>query len=295
MNTKTIYALGFFDGVHLGHQALLSACRELADKHTAAAGVVTFAQHPEALVLGTAPKLITTPAQRRQLLTGYGAQRILELPFTRELMQMPWQDFVQMLITQQDAAGFVCGSDFRFGYRGEGTAEILQKYCAATQIPCTIVPEQTLDGTVLSSTCIRELLEKGDILQVNRFLGRHYSLSGTVVAGRQLGRTVGVPTANICLPEELVCPKLGVYACRATVEGKTYPAVTNIGSRPTVGGHQVRAESWLLDFEGNIYGKQLQLSFFDYLRPEEKFPSMDALVAEIRKDAEKTLKILGKY
>ena len=295
MKTKTIYALGFFDGVHLGHQALLRACRERADRHTAAVGVVTFAQHPESLVLGAAPKLITTCEQRRQLLTDYGAQRILELPFNRELMQMPWQDFVQMLVTRQAAAGFVCGSDFRFGYRGEGTAEILQKHCAAAQIPCTIVPEQTLDGTVLSSTCIRGLLENGDILQVNRFLGRNYSLSGTVVAGRQLGRTVGVPTANICLPEGVVCPKLGVYACLATVDGKTYPAVTNIGSRPTVGGHQVRAESWLLDFEGDIYGKQLQLRFFEYLRPEEKFPTMDALVAEIRKDAEKTLKILGKY
>ena len=295
MNKKIMYALGVFDGVHLGHQALLRACMAQAETAGAASGVVTFSSHPDGLVLGAAPKLILTQTERRRILEEYGIQNVVELPFDRALMQMPWQDFIQMLRTRYGAAGFVCGSDFRFGFRGEGTAEVLQTYCRKENIPCTVVPEQTLDGTVLSSTYIRTLLENGEMARVNRCLGRPYTILGTVVAGRQLGRTLGVPTANICLAEELICPKLGVYATQAVVDGVVYPAVTNIGSRPTVGGHQVRAESWLLDFDGDLYGKEMQLRFAAYLRPEEKFPSLEDLVAEIRKDAEKTRKILGKY
>ena len=295
MNKKIMYALGVFDGVHLGHQALLRACMALAEAAGAASGVVTFSSHPDGVVLGAAPKLILTPKERRRILEEYGIQNVVELPFDRALMQMPWQAFVQMLQREYGAAGFVCGSDFRFGFRGEGTAEVLQTYCRKENIPCAVVPEQTLDGTVLSSTYIRTLLENGEMARVNRCLGRPYTILGTVVAGRQLGRTLGVPTANICLAEELICPKLGVYATQAVVNGVVYPAVTNIGSRPTVGGHQVRAESWLLDFDGDLYGKEMQLRFAAYLRPEEKFPSLEDLVAEIRKDAEKTRKILGKY
>lgn len=295
MNKKIMYALGVFDGVHLGHQALLRACMALAETAGAASGVVTFSSHPDGVVLGAAPKLILTQKERRRILEEYGIQNVVELPFDRALMQMPWQAFVQMLQREYGAAGFVCGSDFRFGFRGEGTAEVLQTYCRKENIPCTVVPEQTLDGTVLSSTYIRTLLENGEMARVNRCLGRPYTIAGTVVAGRQLGRTLGVPTANICLAEELICPKLGVYATQAVVNGVVYPAVTNIGSRPTVGGHQVRAESWLLDFDGDLYGKEMQLRFAAYLRPEEKFPSLEDLVAEIRKDAEKTRKILGKY
>jgi len=122
--------------------------------------------------------------------------------------------------------------------------------------------------------------------QVNLFLGHPYFLTGTVVKGRQLGRTIGIPTANILLPPELAIPKLGVYACKADVDGKLYAAVTNIGSRPTVDGHQVRAESWLLDFEGDLYGKRLTLAFHHFLRPEQKFGSLDELKAQILQDAQ---------
>lgn len=294
MNKKTIYALGFFDGVHLGHQALLGQTRLLAAEKGCDAGVVTFTAHPDGIVSGTAPKLITTPEDRYQLLTGYGMEKILQLPFDRKLMQMDWQDFLCLLLTEYGAAGFVCGSDFRFGAKGSGTAEKLISFCKDRDLSCSVVPQQYLDGIRVSSTHIRVLLEEGNAAEANRYLGHPYTLTGTVTAGRGLGHTIGVPTANVLLPPELVQPKLGVYACRAFVEGKCYPAVTNIGSRPTVGGHQVRAESWLLDFEGDLYGKMLTLHFCDYLRPEKKFPNVDDLVAQIRKDAEKTRKILEK-
>lgn len=294
MKEKTIYALGFFDGVHLGHQALLAACRETATEYGFLAGAVTFGVHPETLVLGRAPALLNTDADREALLRSRGMDTVVTLPFDEQLRAMPWQEFLNLLLDTYGAAGFITGDDFRFGYRGEGNAEALRAYCRERNLPCVTVPEQTVDGIRVSSTHIRSLMEQGQMEQAVRFLGHPHILTGTVVSGRQLGRTIGVPTANVLLPEGLLVPKFGVYACRAFVQGRSYPAVTNIGSRPTVNGHQVRAESWLLDFSGDLYGKQLTLEFYAFLRPEQKFPSLEALQAEIRKNGEETRRFFGK-
>ncbi len=295
MNGKTIYALGFFDGVHLGHQALLAACRGLADATGAEAGVVTFLDHPDAVVHGAAPALINTPADRNMLLRQYHMDTVLELPFDETLMHMPWQAFFRLLVQTHGAAGLVCGADFRFGDRGTGSAELLQAACGAEGIPCIVVPEQRLDGVTVSSTHIRGLLESGDLETANRFLGHPHMLTGTVTSGRKLGRTIGIPTANMQIPAEVVRLRHGVYACRAYADGTEYLAVTNIGSRPTVGGHEVRAESWLLDFDGDLYGEKLTLEFCCFLRPEQRFESLTQLQAEIRKNAEQTRKIFAKH
>lgn len=294
MREKTIYALGFFDGVHLGHQALLRACRELADRLGARAGIVTFTSHPDTLVSGLTPKLINTCADRRWLLHQYGMEEVVELTFDEALMTMPWQDFLELLPARYGAAGFVCGHDFRFGDRGAGTALLLKQECEHRGMPCVVVPEQRIDGIPVSSTYIRSLLEAGDMDQAVRFLGHPHMLTGTVVSGRQVGRTLGIPTANLRLPRELVQPRLGVYACKVAVAGQTYLAVTNIGSRPTVGGHHVTVEPWLLDFDGDLYGKELTLSFYAFLRPEQKFPSLAHLQGEIQKNAAQTRKLLEK-
>lgn len=288
MKERTIYALGFFDGVHLGHQALLRTCKELAAKHGCRAGVVTFTTHPDSLVSGKTPALINTPADRRHLLTEFGMEDVVELPFDNALMSMNWQNFIRLLRTEYGAAGFVCGDDFRFGYRGQGTAQILQAYCLDAGLPQATVPEQAVDGVRVSSSYIRELMETGQMAQALRFLGHPHILSGTVIKGRQLGRTIGIPTANLALPEGVICPKRGVYACTAVAEGKQYLAVTNIGTRPTVGGHHVTVEPWLLDFDGDLYGKPLTLAFYDFLRPEQKFDSLEQLQAAIRKNADQT-------
>ena len=293
MEQKTIFALGFFDGVHLGHQALLSECRRLAGQENCRAGVVTFLGHPEALLTGKTPPLINTPADRRRLLCRYGVDNLIELLFDRELMTMPWQDFFRLLL-DKGAAGLVCGSDFRFGHKGEGNAHLLSGACKAAGVPCAIVPQQTLDGIRISSTHIRSLLEAGEMEAAVRFLGHPHILTGTVVPGRQLGRTLGIPTANILIPEGAAVPRLGVYACRALLDGKGYPAVTNVGSRPTVEGHQVRTESWILDFDGDLYGKELTLEFYKFLRPERRFPSVEELGREIRENASQTRKFFEK-
>ena len=286
---KTVYALGFFDGVHLGHQALLAACRDLAAKHGCRTGVVTFSSHPDTLVSGSTPPLIHTPADRKQLLHSFGIQTVVELPFDENLMKTHWSAFLTQL-TEYDAAGFVCGEDFRFGAKGSGTAKKLAGFCAARQLPCCIVPEQLLDGIRVSSTHIRGLLAQGEVATANRFLGHPYILSGEVIPGRGLGRTIGVPTANVQLQPGVLVPRLGVYATVAALEGRQYPAVTNIGFRPTVGGHHVTVESWLLDYSGDLYGKNLTLQFHKFLRPEQKFGSLTELKAEIEKNAAETRK-----
>ncbi len=281
---QQIFALGFFDGVHLGHQALLRQCVALAEQRGCKAAAITFDDHPMAAFTATLPPLLTQKEDRIALLGHFGMSEIVSFPANSEVMSTKWWDFLEHLIAQ-GAAGFVCGDDFRFGHRGAGNAQTLQAFCAERNLPCIIVPEQTLAGQRISSTHIRRLLEEGNMAEAVAFLGHPHLLSGEVVTGRQLGRTIGVPTANILIPEGIVVPKLGVYACRCHLDGNEYRAVTNIGSRPTVGGHQVRAESWILDFDGDLYGRQITLEFVAFLRPEQKFDSLEALKAQIRRDA----------
>ena len=295
MNKKRIYALGFFDGVHIGHQALLAACREMAGELGCEAGVVTFTSHPDTLVAGRTPALINTPKERERLLRErFGMDTVVALPFDRDLMRMPWKNFFRLLLSKYAAAGLVCGEDFRFGFRGEGNAALLREACREAGIPCAVVPEQRLDGITVSSTYIRSLLEAGELEQANRFLGHPHTVTGWVVPGRHLGRTLGVPTANMVLPGEVLCPRQGVYACMATVNGRQHRAVTNIGTRPTVDGTYVTVESWLLDFAGDLYGQELTLTLHAFLRPEIRFDSLEALKTQIREDAEKVIKFFEK-
>ena len=284
---KKIFALGFFDGVHLGHQALLRACSEL-DVETAA---ITFESHPQSLFMKQTPPLLTALEDRYKLLLRYGVDYVYPYPVTKKVMSTDWREFLQELVLY-GGVGFVCGHDFRFGHKGEGNAEKLRSFCEEYGLPLAVIPEQTLDGIRISSTHIRGLIEQGDMEAAAKFLGHRHILSGEVVAGRQVGRTIGIPTANILIPEGVAVPKLGVYACRCRTGDRVYSAVTNIGSRPTVGGHQVRAESWILDFDGDLYGKTITLEFISMLRPEEKFPSLEALQAQIHRDAEKARQIL---
>lgn len=294
MNEKTIYALGFFDGVHLGHAALLKACGGIAREHGCAAGVVTFGNHPDAMVLGNAPGLINTIRDRETMLRElFAMDTVVTLPFDQALRTMPWEEFVRMLRQEYGAAGFVCGSDFRFGFRGEGNAEKLRALCATEGLPCAVIPEQTVKGVRVSSTHIRGLLESGQMETAVKFLGHPHILTGKVVPGHQLGRRLGIPTANLRLPEGLVAPKFGVYACACLVDGVRYPAVTNIGTRPTVSGTGVTVEPWILDYTGDLYGREITLEFYRFLRPEEKFPDLESLQREIRRNAEQTREYLA--
>ena len=293
---KTIYALGFFDGVHMGHGALLSAVRTLAKEHSAQAGVVTFASHPDTLVTGHTPRLINTARDRQRLLQEkYHMERVLTLPFDEAMRSMPWQDFLRLLRRNYGASGFVCGEDFRFGHRGQGTAQTLAQYCREENLPWAVVPDQIVDGVRVSSTYIRQQIETGDMATAVKFLGHPHILTGTVIHGKALGRTLGIPTANLTLPKELAVPKFGVYVCSCNLDGKVYAAVTNLGTRPTVAGGNVTVEAWILDYAGDLYGRELTLQFHYFLRPEQKFPDLQTLQAQIRRDASRAESYLRKF
>lgn len=284
---KRIFALGFFDGVHLGHQALLRECVRLARSMDVETAAITFERHPQSLFHTDIPPLLTTIRDRFRLLLRYGIDHVYPLPVTAEVMGKPWRAFLLELM-EYGAAGFVCGHDFRFGSRGEGNAELLRQFCRERKLPCVIVPEQSLDGVRISSSYIRKQIAEGDMATAVRYLGHGHMLTGTVVTGRKLGHKLGFPTANIELPENVIVPRHGVYACRAYVGENSYMAVCNVGSRPTVQGHQVRTETWLLDFSGDLYGQSVTLEFFWFLRPEQRFQSLDALKEAVLQDAENT-------
>lgn len=288
-----ICALGFFDGVHLGHQELLARCRRLAAEHGCGTAAITFDRHPKSLFTEKPTVLISSVPDRKLLLKRYGIDSVRVLPVIREIMGLPWQEFLNILL-EDGAAGFVCGDDFHFGARGEGNAEKLKIFCRDHHLPCIVVPEQTMGRIRISSTYIRRQIETGDMATAVKFLGHPYTLTGTVIHGQKLGRQLGIPTANLHLPAGLAIPKFGVYACCVLINGQRYPAVTNIGTRPTVSGEGITVEPWILDYSGDLYGREITIEFYKFLRSEQKFPSLEDLQSEIRRNAEETRQLVSK-
>lgn len=290
-NQKRVIALGFFDGIHIGHAALMRRTVARAGGMGAIPTVMSFDVHPDTLVRGTEVPLINSAHGREELIRRlFGIESVVFIHFDRTVMQMPWQTFIQTLVDEMDAAAFVVGHDFSFGWRGEGTAEKLTTYCAEHGLGCDVIPAVTLDGRVVSSTYIRELLENGEVERANAFLGHPHTLSDTVHYGYRLGTKMGTPTINMQFPDGVLVPRHGVYAAKVYLDdGSEHYAVTNVGVRPTVsGGQRVSVESFILDYHGNLYNRQVRLEFYKFLRPERKFDSVDALKARILYDANTT-------
>lgn len=281
----TVIALGFFDGVHLGHAALLRQARKRADTLGLQALALTFDTHPLALIRGASAPLLSTAAQRERILREH-MDEVRFLHFDGDFMRMPWQRFLdECLIGQFRAAHLVCGYDYRFGAMGEGTAALLAEACGTRGVGCDVVDRVALGGVTVSSTHIRALIAAGDVARAADFLGRPYALTGRVVHGEALGRTLGTPTANIEPAPELLLPKRGVYITRARCATGAFPSVTNVGVRPTVDGRSIRVETWLLDYDGDLYGVPVELEFHRFLRAEQKFDSVQALRDEIIRNA----------
>ena len=287
MSKKRVIALGFFDGVHLGHGALLKKTLERASALGAESAAFTFDRSPREFVTGERVPLLTDTVEREYLVTAhYGLGELLVEPFDKAMMTMPWEVFLtELLVKKYGAVHLVAGHDYRFGHKNGGTSELLVQKCAELGIGCDIIPKVELDGVTVSSTYIRSLVEAGEMERAARFLGHPYAVRGTVCHGYGIGKARLFPTANLALDEHAILPAFGVYATRVFVEGKEYAGVTNVGVRPTVGtGEEASLETYVLDFAGDLYGKELRVEFLKFLRPEQKFESTAALHERIEKD-----------
>lgn len=285
---KRVLALGFFDGVHLGHQALLTQVRQIAGESGMTPAALTF-NLPPAQVLGTghAPLLNTVDERKFMLTKWYGMELVTILPTTKALLETDWVTYVQEhLLRGMQAGHIVAGYDHRFGHRGEGSAANLQALCAKLGVGCTIVPAVEVDGAPVSSTRIRTALQQHP-QQALALLGHPHLLSGTVAHGRSVGRTMGYPTVNIAPRPGVVLPANGVYISQVEACGHRYFALTNIGRRPTFhDSDDISIESFLLNFDGNLYGETIQIMLHHYLRGERRFESSDELAAEIGRNIE---------
>ncbi|WGV27313.1 bifunctional riboflavin kinase/FAD synthetase [Halotia branconii] len=310
--TPTAVALGKFDGVHLGHhrviQPVLHAGGQLSvqsslqsdnnQEHTYST-VVTFHPHPQEFFTGQRRALLTPLDEKVEQLRSLGVEQLVLLPFDKELSALSPEDFVKKILVQQLQCQRVSvGQDFCFGKQRRGTAKDLQLLAANYQIPVTIVPLQTYADDAptqdipISTSLIRHSLESGDIKNANLLLGRPYTLIGIVVQGQQLGRTIGFPTANLQLPTDKFLPRKGVYAVRVLIVSETPDAntstqilgVMNIGDRPTVNGICLSVEVHLFDWFDDLYGKKLAVQLIEFLRPEQKFPDLEALKTQIQLD-----------
>jgi riboflavin kinase/FMN adenylyltransferase len=286
-NRETALTIGVFDGVHLGHQYLIQNLRQTAATENLLSGVVTFRHHPR-LVLYPEVKLtyLTSLSERIRLLTDLGVELVVALSFSLELAQLGVREFVSLLQRHLKMRALVIGPDFALGRGREGDASALQALGQELNFMVEVVPAKLWQGEAVSSTAIRLALSQGDPRKVSQLLGRRFRLGGKVIKGDERGKVLGFPTANIAPDPEEALPADGVYATRAFVGQAVYKAVTNIGIRPTFGGGQRLIEVYLLDFEGDLYGQELEIELVECLRGEIRFASVEELKAQIVRDVE---------
>lgn len=286
---KRAMALGFFDGVHIGHAALLDKTKQRAAEIDAMPSVLTFDVHPDTLVFNAEVPLINSAIGRKDIINRcFGIDNVVFIHFNQKVMRMDWREFIDELINELDIAWLVVGHDFCFGYKGLGTAPRLKEYCVEKGVGCDIIEPVCRDGIVVSSTEIRRLIQNGEIEKANEYLGHPHMLSDTVRSGYHLGTKMGTPTINMKIPEGVIIPRHGVYAAKVILDdGSEHISVTNVGVRPTVSdAGAVSVESFILDFDGNLYDKQARVEFFSFLRDERKFDDISSLGEQIKRDAE---------
>lgn len=278
-------ALGVFDGVHVGHRAVIEAARQQAEAHGGNCVVVTFDPHPiRVLAPERAPRqLLASLDHKARLLEKIHVDALLALPFTREFAQISATDFIESLVRHQNVATIAVGEDWRFGKGREGDVSFLRRIGEKLGFQVIALPPVMHQGERISSTRIRQSIRDGAMANAAEMLGRPYGIEGLVVKGQQLGRTLGFPTANIALGEEQLPPD-GVWAVRGHGDGHAWQGVANLGNRPTVDGLTRVFEVHLFDHDSDLYGKMLEVEFVKHLRPEQKFPSLDALREQIAKD-----------
>lgn len=287
----TAVAVGYFDGVHIGHRKVISQAVALRESGLVPA-VFTFSVNANRDAVKPAG-MICSFEQKEALLEECGAEYVYSPDFA-SFKDLSPEEFVDKILVDKFSAGAVCcGEDFRFGRGGSGSVHDLRRLCTARGIRLVLVEPVTEGGRVVSSTRIRSLISEGDMTGAARLLGRQYRLSTEVVSGKKLGRTINFPTINQFFPAEQQPPKNGVYATICHIDGKRFIGATNVGTRPTVAGEEINAETFILDFEGDLYGKTVSVDFHGFLRGEKKFSGVEELRRAISDAADRARELLG--
>jgi riboflavin kinase / FMN adenylyltransferase len=290
-----VYAIGNFDGLHLGHRAVIERAVAMGKDRTAPSALLTFEPHPADFFAGRAVVFrLTPPQQKAAICERLGLTGLVLIRFDASLAQMSAEEFIAKVLVERLRVGaVVVGWDFHFGKGRSGTPATLAEAGVRHGFGVEIVAKVEGGGGVVSSSAIRKALERGDLATAARGLGRNYSVSGRVISGQRLGRTLSVPTANIALePTNRLAH--GIYAVVARIEGQAFPAVASFGTRPTVDDGPPLLEVHLLDFDGDLYGREMEVEFIERIRDERKFDSIPALVAEMERDKERARAILAK-
>ena len=295
---KTIITIGTFDGVHVGHQKIISQLLEASKKQHETSVILTFFPHPRmVLQKDYEVKMINTLNEKSKLLENLGLDELIIHPFDKDFSRLTAFEFVRnVLVDKLNISKLIIGYDHHFGKNREGNFEQLQEYGTMFDFELEEIPAQNLDDVTISSTKIRKALLNGDIEKANTYLGYNFMLTGEVVKGQNLGSKIGFPTANIKIEESYkLIPKTGAYVVKATIDNIRYDGMLNIGNRPTVEGKHQTIEVNFFDFKADLYGKIIQIELLKFLRDEKKFDSLDDLKSQLEQDKIRTKKITSDF
>lgn len=287
--SNTAIALGNFDGIHKGHQALISACVETAAKHNLVASVFTFSNHPMNVISGKATvKNVITFEEKADLLSKLGVEYLFSFEFSDYIRKSSPDEFCKsILVDSFQAKEVFCGFNYRFGYKAEGNPKILSENGLKYGFKVTVIEPVAAEGITVSSTSIRNAVASGEMEKYLLYTARRYAINGHVIEGLKFGRRIGFPTINLALDPSMIMPKNGVYITQTVVDGVVYDSITNVGNKPTIGIFEKNAETHIFGFNHNIYGQDVRIEFIKMLRSELAFNSFDALIAQIEIDCRK--------
>lgn len=291
----TALALGNFDGIHKGHQELISKAVRAAKRHGIKSAVFTFSNHPRNSIAGQKPvKNILSREEKAALIENMGVDYLFDIEFTEDIQTMSAEAFIKdLLLGKFNAAETFCGFNYRFGYKAAGNVKMLKAYAKELGFTANEMHPVTVDGEVVSSTLIRGLIKSGEVDECYKYLGRNYDIGGEVVVGNRLGKSIGFPTSNIQIDESMVTPPNGVYITYCIYNGTKYPSITNVGVKPTIGEYKKNMETHIFNFDKELYGKHIKVEFLKMTRDEVKFGSVEELSQQIAKDCQQAKEYHG--
>ena len=283
MKKSKVVLIGNFDGIHLGHQKLISKAKKIAEQKKQKLVLITFNPHPREIINNSEIDLILPYKEKKLLLKNYGIDKIDEIKFTNKLSKLSAEEFAKEYIYKaHNPSDIVIGKNFKFGHKARGDAKLL-KDSLSKKVKVHSIDIKRLDSLVISSSEIKKLISKGSIEKVNKLLGRNYHISGKVIHGEKRGRLIGFPTTNLSTEWNFL-PKKGVYVSKVVISDKSYQSITNIGVRPTFNANSLQIESHIFDFNKNVYGKKIKIYFLARIRNEKKFETVEKLIENITKD-----------